>query len=165
MRKKVYAQPVLLSWADVDNAMKAIGECERCVEEIEIEFTRQKVALKEQADMEARQYHERIKKLDQDIREYVTQHRGELDGKSKQLNFGSTGFRLSTKLMTPKPADIIASLKQHDMLDCITVKESINKEVLRHYPSEDILKVGAYLKADDEFWRDIDRETLQSSEA
>lgn len=165
MRKKIPAQSSLLSWTDVDNAMKMIGECERCIEEIVIELNRQQAAAKEQADEMAQQYHERIKSLDYEIREYVTQHRGELDGKTRHLNFGSTGFRLSTKLMTPKPADIIANLKQHQMLDCITVKESINKDVLKRYPTDDIVKTGAYLKVEDEFWREIERETLQSTDA
>lgn len=163
-RKKVPSDPALESWADVDSAMKLIGELEGSLTVLEVELNAEIDAAKKRAEKLAQPLHEKIKRLERDIRHFVTENRPEMDGKTKQLTFGRTGFRLSTKLMTPRVADIIARLKQYAMQDCIKVKESIDKEALKKYPTEDILKTGAYLKAEDEFWYEVDREKIQPVE-
>ena len=163
MRKKLNHPPALSSWTDVDDAMRQIGECERQLDKLQVELNRQIAAAKEKAEKKAQPIQDKIKKLAMDVKEFVQQNRSEMDGKTKQLNFGKTGYRLSTKLMTPKTAEIIDALKRHDMLDCITVKESINKEELKRRPADDILKVGAYLKSDDEFWYEVDKTKLEST--
>ena len=165
-RKKVPIQPTLSTWQDVDDAMKEILNCEGCVDEIEVNLNREITLAKEKADAASKPMRERISELEVQIRDFVSRHREELDGKSKRLNFGQTGFRLSTKFVVPasKSADIIASLRRYGMVDCITTKESVNKDVLRKYPGEDILKTGAYLKSDDEFWYEVSSETIKSAE-
>lgn len=164
MRKKVVTSPTLTSWADVDQALKLIGEMECIIEELQTDLNRKISQAKEEAEAQARPVQEKMRSLEHDVRDFVQQNRSELGGKTKQLNFGKTGFRLSTKLVTPKAAEIIASLKRYKMQDCITVKESINKDALKRYPTEVILKTGAYLKADDEFWYEVDREKLHPAD-
>lgn len=165
-RKKVPIVPALKSWQDVDDAMKEILNCAGCVDEIEVTMNREITLAKEKADAKSKPMRERISELEVQIRDFVSRNRDELDGKTKKLNFGQAGFRLSTKLMVPatKTADIIASLRRYGMEDCIIVKESVNKDVLKKYPSEIILKTGAYLKSDDEFWYEVEAETIKPAE-
>lgn len=164
MRKKIVSQPALTSWEDVNAAMRLICEFECHLEELQAELNRRIDSTKAEIEKQAKPLHTKLQELEQNIKDFVTANRGELDGKTKQLGFGRTGYRLSTKLMTPKPTDILNSLRRFGMEDCISVKESINKEALRRYHTEDILKTGAYLRADDEFWYEVDRTKLQPLE-
>lgn len=86
----------------------------------------------------------------------------ELKGKSKKLAFGTLGFRLSTKLILPKAIKtVIESLQRNGMMDCLTTKVTVNKEVLKTYDEAEILNVGASLKREDTFWYETDRHTVQ----
>ena len=62
-----------------------------------------------------------------------------------------------------KVDQIIEKLKKYKMTDCINIKETVNKDVLRKYPTDDILKVGANLKIEDVFWYETDREELEDA--
>ena len=46
------------------------------------------------------------------------------------------------------------------MVDCINVKETINKDTVKSYPEEEILKIGGYLQRADTFWYEIDKDSL-----
>ncbi len=163
-RKKVAAEPALKSWADVDAALKEILYCNGCIDEVEVTLNREIAEAKDRADVKTRPMRERVRGLEAQMREYVDRHRDDLDGKTKRLNFGQTGYRLSTKLIVPKPADVLARLHQYGMDDCITVKESVNKDALKRYKSEDILKTGAYLRTDDDFWYEVDTNVIESTD-
>ena len=77
------------------------------------------------------------------------------------LSFGKTGYRLSTKVIIKKVANTISALKKLGMTDCITTKESVNKDMLRTYPEEKLFEVGASLKKEDTFWYETDRDKLK----
>lgn len=165
-RKKVDTLPTLLSWDEVDGALRQIIECQCGINAINADLNRQLTAVKEEMDKKARPLQENISALERDVKEFVVRHREDFDGKTKQLNFGKTGFRLSTTLVVPnnKSAEIIESLRQFGMEDCINIKESVDKETLKRYKSEDILKTGAYLKTTDDFWYEVNLEALTASE-
>lgn len=161
-RVRIPEEPVLKSWDDVDLTMKEIGECQLAIERIEAEMNMKISDIKLEADMQAKPIGERIKKLEMQIKDFVDASKHELNGKTKNLNFGKTGFRKSTKIVIKKAENIIKNLKAFGMLDCIKVKESINKDVLKKYSDENIAKVGAGKKVEDVFWYEVDREKLQA---
>lgn len=166
-RTKIKEAPVLRNWDEVDAALKEIAEKELAIEEIEGEMNKQIQGIKLSSAQEAKPLEERIDTLGKDIKAFVTEHREELDGKTKMLNFGKTGFRLSTKLSLPtakdKVASIIKSLRIRKMADCIIITESINKDVLKKYTEDEIVRVGGTLKKEDVFWYETDRERLRST--
>lgn len=166
-RKRIVNQPVIKNWEGVNEALKEIAEREILIEDIEGEMNKQINGIKKSSELEAKPHQDRIDKLGKDIKEFVTEHRDEIDGKTKILNFGKTGFRLSTSVSVPrakeKVAAIIKSLKIRKMTDCINVEEKINKEVLKKYSEEEIIKVGAKLKKEDVFWYETAREKLRDS--
>lgn len=166
-RKKVDTPSTFKTWQDIDAAFGEIIECEGCIDELNVQLNREVALAKQLADEKAKPFYDKIKQLEFAIKDFVVKNRSEFDGKTKQLNFGRTGFRLSTALVVPanKTADILASLKRYNMSDCINIKETVNKDILKKYKSEDILKVGAYLKSTDEFWYEVDKESLKSAEA
>ena len=164
-RTRIKNQPVLKNWAEVDAALREIAEKELIIEDIEGEMNKQINGIKKSSELEAKPHQDRISKLGQDIREFVTEHKEEIEGKTKALNFGSTGFRMSTSVIIPKAKEkveaIIKSLKIRKMTDCINIEEKVNKEVLKKYSEDEIIKVGAKLKKEDVFWYETAREKLK----
>lgn len=166
-RTRIKNQPTLKSWAEVDAALREIAEKELMIEEIEGEMNKQINGIKISSELEGKPHQDRIAKLCQDVKDFVTEHKDELDSKTKILNFGKTGFRLSTSVSIPRAKDkvaaIIKSLKIRKMMDCIIVEEKVNKEALKKYSEDDIIKVGAKLKKEDVFWYETARERLKTT--
>lgn len=165
-RQKIKEIPVLKSWDDVDNALKEIAENEIKLDELEGEATKQIHGIKLAAGIEMKPYQDRIDALGRDIKEFVSEHKDELEGKTRAMKFGKTGFRLSTTLSLPSAKDklekIIAKLRRRKMDDCVVVKESVSKEVLKKYDESTIIEVGGTLKKVDEFWYETDRAKIQA---
>lgn len=165
-RKKVAEDPVLKSWDEVDDTMKQLLEAQSCIDQIEINMNREIAEAKEKAAKLAEPAQSRIKKLEVYIKDFVTDHRSELNGKSRKLNFGSTGFHLTKHLIVPKGTEnaVLAKLHQLGLLDCIRGKETVNKEVLKQKAPEIISETGAYVNTKDDFWYELDQDKLQRSE-
>lgn len=160
-RVRIHDKPALESWDDVNLTMKEIGECQIEIDKIEADMNMKISDTKLEYEMKAQTFKDRIAKLEIDLKDFVESNKHELDGKSKVLNFGRTGFRQSTKIVLRKVENIIKNLKAYGMKDCINVKETVNKDNLKKYPDEDIAKVGATKKVEDVFWYEVDKEKLE----
>lgn len=160
-RVRIPDKPALESWDDVNLTMKEIGECQIEIDKIEADMNMKISDTKLEYEMKAQKFKDRIAKLEIDLKDFVESNKHELDGKSKVLNFGRTGFRQSTKIVLRKVENIIKNLKAYGMKDCINVKETVNKDNLKKYPDEDIAKVGATKKVEDVFWYEVDKEKLE----
>ncbi|MDL2217404.1 host-nuclease inhibitor Gam family protein [Christensenellaceae bacterium OttesenSCG-928-M15] len=157
----------LKSWDEVNLCLAEIGECQRAIEAAEADMQATIDDAKLTAGMAAEPYQNRVKALELQIKAYVDNNMDDLGKKkTKQLPFGKTGYRKSTKAVVPrgaaKVAAIVKKLREHNMTDCIVTKPpTINKDALKKYPANEILAVGANIKADDTFWYEVDRESLQ----
>jgi phage host-nuclease inhibitor protein Gam len=160
--RKRFAAPALKSWEDVDLRLKEIGEIDLSIKGIEAIMNVAISDAKLAAEMDAKPLLDRKALLELEVKEYAEANKHEIEGKTKVLNFGKCGFRLSTKIILGKVAACLAALKARGMLDCITVKEEVNKEVLRTCPEEIIAAVGARKKVEDVFWLEPDYERLKA---
>ncbi len=161
MARKRMEEAALKTWDEVDLVLKRIRENEIEISSITADMEKEILKLKEQTDLKAAPLFDEMKKLELQLKEFVTLNRDELIGKSREMTFGTVGFRLSTKVVIPKAADkIIKQLRKLGMGDCITVKESVNKDFLKTYDEKTILMVGASLKKDDTFWYETKQEKL-----
>lgn len=161
MARKRVTEPQLKSWEDVDVCLKAMGDAENEISMITAEMNAAIAQAKKEAEERAAQFKETIKQNEGKIKEFTTIRKEELKGKSRQLTFGTVGFRQSTKLLLPSDtAEVILKLRENGMADCINVKESINKDTVKSYPEEDILRIGGYLQRSDTFWYETDKDTL-----
>lgn len=143
----------LKSWDEVDQSLKKIADALNEIAIVESAMNMQIDAIKSANDDKIKAYRDDIKKHEIMIKEFTGDKRDELNGKSRDLTFGKVGFRKSTKVVLPKMLDkVIKALKKNDMADCVVVKESVNKDLLKTYPEEAILKVGGSLKVEDTFW-------------
>lgn len=165
-RKRVIEASALKNWEDVDGALKEIAEAQLAIGDIEAELNRQINGAKAVAARESKPHHDRIAKLERDLKDFVEEHRSDL-GKSKTrtLNFGEVGFRLSTSVSIPKAkekvAEIIRRLKARQMTDCIIVEEKISKDALKKYGEDTVNAVGATWKQKDAFGYEAYSEKLE----
>lgn len=133
MARKRMEDPSLKSWDEVNAALKLIRDNEIELELIEADMGKKIADIKEQAAEQAVPYRDDIKKLELQVKEFVTLNKAELKGKSREMDFGKVGFRMSTKLMLPKQVEkVIKTLKKYGMGDCITVKESLVSDLYLH---------------------------------
>ena len=153
----------LKSWDEVNLALKELAECELAIESIEGKLNTNIADLKLQAESVAAPIQERIEKLAVQVKEFTEENRADIPGKTKKMNFGQVGFRQSTKINVKSIQATLKLLKAKGMVNCINVKEAINKDILREYPDEVIASVGAKKKVEDTFWYETDRESLLKS--
>ena len=150
MGRKRMEEPALKSWEEVDSTLKQIREAEIALSKISADAERCMIDIREQAETEAQPYKDKIKRMELHLK-----------GKTKEMPFGRVGFRLSTKLVLPKVVEtVINSLKKYGMADCVVVKETVNKEILKTYDEATILAVGASLKKEDTFWYETKQEKI-----
>lgn len=164
-RKRIEDVTVITSWEDVDVALKEIAECQIAITKIEGDMNEEINEIKEKANTKALICKEQIAEREKMLKKFVTSHKSEIDGKTKVLNFGSTGFRKSESVSIPRGEDkkkaIIDSLRKNKMDDCIQVEEKINKDILKKYNKDMIIRVGASLKTKDTFWYETNLENVK----
>lgn len=159
--------PVFDTWDDVNQALAIIGDNQRSIESIEAEMQEIIDNAKMAADLKAKVFMESNAKLERQIMAFAEEHREEMEGKkTKVLNFGSVGFRKSTRITLPKAGakleELIRQLVTRGMTDCVKQQPAkVDKDALRKYPTDDIVAVGAGVKVDDVFWYEPDREKLE----
>ncbi|MPM28220.1 hypothetical protein SDC9_74739 [bioreactor metagenome] len=165
-RKRIIEAPALKSWEDVDAALREIAEAELTLGDIEAEMNRQILGAKKVAEQQSKPHADRISKLEGDLKEFVTAHRDELGNvKTKPLNYGSVGFRLSTSVSLPKSKEklneIIRKIKARKLKDCIVVEEKISKEALKKQGENIVIAVGAKWSQKDVFGYEVFKDKVE----
>ncbi|MDD3137713.1 MAG: host-nuclease inhibitor Gam family protein [Lachnospiraceae bacterium] len=161
MARKRIQDTTLKTWEEVDECLHIVADAENEISKIEAEMNRKFGEIKEAAEAEASQFKELIKKQEVLVKEFTTENKTDLKGKSREMNFGTVGFRLSTKLKLPKEVEsVLKALKKNCMQDCIITKETVNKDVLKTYKEEEIMAVGGSLVKEDTFWYETRHENL-----
>ena len=160
-RVRMETQSPLKTWDDVNLNLKEIGELELAIEGIEASMNAQIQDVKLDAEIKAKPLKDKIEKLSNEVKSFVEENRSDIKGKTMILNFGAVGFRQSTKIMFKNAKAALEAIKARKMNDCLIVKESIDKDILRGYPDEVIAAIGATKKVEDAFWYEVNREHLQ----
>lgn len=153
--------PAIKTWDEANEVLAIIVAAENAIDTINIRLDENVAALKMDAEEEARPHKELIKKYELQLKEFAQANKSELNGKSKSMTFGKLGFRLSTKLVLPKCLDnVIKALRKEQMDECIIVKESVNKDAMKQYSEEQILKCGGSLKKEDVFFYETNHDEI-----
>lgn len=161
MARKRMEEPALKSWEEADSTLKQIREAEIALSKIAADAERCMIDIRQHAEEEAQPYKDQIKRMELQLKEFTITNKGDLKGKTMEMSFGRVGFRMSTKLVLPKAIEtVIKQLRKSGMSDCITTKESVNKEILKTYDENTILAVGGSLKKEDTFWYETKQEKI-----
>ena len=151
------------SWEDVNKALKLKGESELTLDTLEAEMNMKINDVKLATEKLSKPLKEKVKELEEQIKDFTEENKAEIEGRTKILTFGKVGFRLSSNVSVPtkKLSKIIENLRKFGMENCIKVSESVNKDILGTYSDKDIAKVGATKKAEDKFWCEADKERIR----
>ncbi len=163
-RKRIETGTTLQSWDEVDRCLAEIAAVDRELSLIETGQAEQIDAIKAQAKAAAEPLQAKKLGLELAIKDYAESNRAEfVKVKTKELTFGSVGFRLSTKVVIKRLADTLQALRDLDLKHCIRIKEECDKEAMKSLPLETLHAVGATLKQEDAFGYEVKREVLAES--
>ena len=138
----------LKSWDDVESALKEAAEINIAITRAENDHDRRVLELKKALEENTASEKKRLSALISDIREFSKANIKDFgDKKSKDFTYGKLKITSSVTAQIPKGQEeqILKNLKANNMLDCITVTESVNKDVLKTYGGDTITGVGAKL--------------------
>lgn len=156
MARKRLSGTHFATWDDVDHALKRIGELDRHLGWIEATSNEQIDAIKAASKETATPIAAEKLGLEAAMKEFCEANRSEFAKvKSRDLIFGSVGFRLSTKIVIKRVADTLQALKDFDLKKCIRIKEEVDKEAMKTLDSETLASVGAALKTENAFGYEV----------
>lgn len=165
--KRVKPAPtvVMQDLVDVDNALKDIAQLKRQVTEIDNEMEAQIDKLRAGRDRKAQKLLARIEELGNGIYGYSEYNRDELFAKqkSKELVFGTIGYRQSTKISITKKT--LAMLKQLKLATAIIVQEKPDRKAMLRWSEKKLKSVGAKKVVEDNFWYEVKQENLTEAVA
>lgn len=166
-RRRLESRP-LESWQEVSEALASIGRIDREITRHEVDMQATIDAAKAEAAASAAPLLEEKARLETAIQHYVDAARDEMgDKKSKELYFGTVGYRKSTRAILPRAkdqlAEIVIRLRARGMDSCIIVKpEAVDRDELKKYDAQTVAAVGAKLESKDVFWYDINQTRLDT---
>lgn len=159
------AGAVIGTLAEADAALARLAELRRDLALIEAGMNEAIDALKQTTALESAPYIEQVQALETGLMVYASYHKAELfhDRRSRELDHGIIGWRLSTELH-PRPkwtwAMVLGQLKVLKMDEAIRQKEEVNRDVLREWPEERLDIVGARRIQKDTFFLELKQEEL-----
>jgi phage host-nuclease inhibitor protein Gam len=146
----------LNDWNEVDSALKQLGECDIRLAHIEGEATKKINEIKELAKKEADGIIETRKHVEKMITLFAENHKADFSKKrSKELNFGTVGYRLVKSVSIPRDKEkltaLLKSLKAYGFGECIKYEEKPDKDKIAELSDESIVKLGLKRSVKDSF--------------
>ena len=161
--KPVLNIPVVNTVEDADAILAEIAARKR-------QISLHEIALKEDVDKLKTECAARCEPLKKDIeaREQALARREELfkGRKSRELTFGTIGFRVSSSLRTIKKMTwerVLGVLRERGMTNCIRIKEEVDKEALRTLGPNTLADVGCKLVQEDGFFYELNETELEGN--
>ncbi len=157
-------KPEVQTIQTIDDADKALSELcglEGKLEEIDQKAEREIAQIKERATASGKPIRERVKELNATLKAWAAFHKKDLfkERKSLERPFGTLGYRKSPVTISISK-DTISLLKQLGRLECVRIKEEVDKEALRDFTDEELAAVGASRKSKEEFYCQTKREQV-----
>lgn len=160
-RKRIETGTTLQSWDEVDRCLAEIAAIDRELCLIETSQAEQIDAIRTASKAEADPLQAKKTGLELAIKDYAEANRAEFAKvKTKELTFGSVGFRRSTKINIKRVADTLQALKDLGLTSCIRITEAPDKEAMKNLDTETLANVGAALRQEDVFGYEVRREEL-----
>lgn len=151
---------------DVDNELKRLCEILVNIAEIEGQVSLACNAIKEQYAERIQELNNEVNFIKQEIENFCNANKAAfVDKRSKELVFGTIGYRVSKSVSLPRNKDKIESLcesiKKFGFKDCISYEEKPNKEALCELDDVALVKLGLKRVVKDNFRIEPKLESLQ----
>jgi len=145
--------------------LSEVAELDREITTIDYELNELIDQAKTEAEQAAKPHKDKRDQLDASLAAYAEYNKSVLftDKKTIELLFGSFGFRKSSAIKNMKGfkiADIVLKIKELGLRNAITVKESLNKDVMSEWADQQLEAVGAMREEKDTFWYEVKEEKV-----
>lgn len=162
MTRKRIEGTALKDWNEVDNALAEIGKCDREMTLLEAGANEHIDIIKSTLKKSVAPFAEKKASLELAIKDFCEVNRAEFAKvKTRELPFGSVGYRLSTKIMIKRVAETIQALKDMQLVFCVRTKEEPDKEAMKGLTDEILAEVGASRKTENVFGYEVNQERLK----
>lgn len=168
MRQKVQTRINLSSWQEVDRTLREIAKLDAQIVDKETKYNAQIQDLRDRAETEIQPLQQAKARLERDIQEFCEFHREDFTQKSKALNFGIVGFRISTVLTTLARwtwKKVLEKLQDAGKVEFIRIKKSVDKEAIRQagLNNEELRMYGMKLEQKESFWYEVNYEKIKNT--
>ena len=145
-----------MNWDGVDSTLKRLCELEVGIAAIEGDATVRMNEIREEAKAKAASLQNEKEFLMKQIESFCESKKAEFaDKRSKELNFGTVGYRLVKSVSLPrdkaKLEALIKSLKAYGLNECIAYKEEPNKEKIVELDDTTLVKLALKRTVKDSF--------------
>lgn len=155
----------ITSLSDADGVLHQIADLKANVRKAQADADIEVNAVKEKLADQVRPMLEQIESLEKSLNVYSEYNRSELFGDKKtiELQFGLFGYRQSTSVSVKKTT--LELLQKHGFDEAISIKPTVNKEIMRSWSAERLALVDATLVVEDKFWIETKENDLEGSAA
>lgn len=156
----------LKNFEEVDMQLKRLCEIEIALANIQGEVTLKCNAIKEEAKPEIERLEHEANFISQEIENFCACNKAEFAQKrSKELVFGTIGYRLSKSVSLPrlktKQEALVQAIKKFGLSHCLIYEEKPNKEALVELDDGSLVKLGIVRVVKDNFRIEPKIESLQ----
>lgn len=154
------------NFVDVDNELKRLCEILVNIAEIEEQVSLAVNKIKEEYAEVIQNLNNEAEFIKQEIENFCEANKAEFaDKRSKELVFGTIGYRVSKSVSLPRNKDKVAglceSIKKFGFKDCISYEEKPNKDALCELDDTSLVKLGLKRVVKDNFRIEPKLELLQ----
>lgn len=148
--KKKEATAELKDWSEVDETLKRMGEIDIEREKIDGRMTLKINEIKQDYAEQDKPLVLERDRLENSISAFVEARKAEfVKVRSKVLNFGTVGFRVTRKITFRNKESVVAALKAAGLLQFVRTVEEPNKEAMEGLDDLTLTKLGANRKVED----------------
>lgn len=141
---------IYTTWAEVDNALKELGELNIQKTALEGEQTVKINTIKKEILEKTGNLQTKIKEIEKNIERFAEQNKSEfLKTRNKKLTFGTVSFRLVKSVVCACKEEGIKALKALNLDFCLRLKEEIDKDKCLEVDEKLLLKAGITVKTED----------------
>lgn len=170
MAKEKRSKPVvetrkITSLSEADSILHEMADLKAKIRKVQADADIAVNAIKESMMDTVRPMLEQIEAMEKSLAVYSEYNRTELfsDKKTIELQFGLFGYRQSTSVSVKKTT--LELLQKHGFDEAISIKPTVNKEIMRSWSVERLALVDATLVIEDKFWIETKENDLEGSAA
>jgi phage host-nuclease inhibitor protein Gam len=169
MARKRLESPIE-DWTAADEVVRKIGQIDREIKAEEAELQKTINEAKAKTAKAVKTKGDQRKMLLLQLAVFAAAHPEEFKkAKTKKLNFGSLGYRWSSKVVLPSgkgaAAKLVADLEALGLKDCVRIKKSPDKDKIKALDAATLAQLGVRLDEKDTFWCEPDLVKIQELEA
>lgn len=143
---RIKKESIYKNWYDVDRALKKLGSLEIEKSRIEGEQTLAINKIKEGYTARGEEIVAEQKRIKTEITRFCEENKDAfLSKRSKKLNFGTIGYRVSESVKYDNENLVIKMLKSLNFDFCLKITEKVEKDKLKELDSTTLTKLGVQI--------------------